>query len=178
MNELLILLKHTAYGLFIGNSLWGYAIFETLHLLGIVSLVGAITLTDLRLLGLSRVLPVSVTERYLMRWVWGGFALAVLSGASLFISDGAHFIGNRFFLAKMVVIALAGANAAFFEFRVRRGVARWDRDIDTPGAAKACALLSMCLWFVAVGAGRSIAYPELWPVAAPAAAPVAASTPR
>lgn len=177
MNELLILMKHSAYGVLVGNTLWGYAIFEMLHLFGIVSLVGAITLTDLRLLGFSRLLPVSVTERYLMLWVWGGFALAVLSGASLFISDGTNFIGNRFFLAKMVVIALAGANAAFFEFRVRRGVACWDRDIDTPRAAKACALLSMCLWFVAVGAGRSIAYPELWPSFTPAA-PVAASTPR
>lgn len=170
MNEMLILLKHSAYGLLVGNTLWGYAIFEMLHLFGIVSLVGAITLTDLRLLGLSRLLPVSVTERYLMRWVWGGFALAVFSGASLFISDGANFIGNRFFLAKMVVIALAGANAAFFEFRVRRGATHWERGVDTPMTAKACALLSMCLWFVAVAAGRSIAYPELWPSPAPAAA--------
>jgi hypothetical protein len=163
MTEFLLLLKHTAYGIMIGKSLWGYAIFEMLHLFGIVSLVGAITLTDLRLLGVSRSLPVSVTESYLLRWVWGGFALAVFSGISLFISDGNNFIGNPFFISKMFLIAAAGANAAFFEFRVRRGVAQWEQGVATPSAAKMCAALSILLWFAAIGAGRSIAYPELWP---------------
>lgn len=163
MNEILASLQQSAYGVLVGKSVWGYAVFECVHLFGIVSLVGAITLTDLRLLGVSRALPVALTSKYLLRWVWFGFALCVIGGGSLFVSDGKIFVANPFFLSKMVLIVLAGLNAAFFEFRVFKGVADWDRGVSTPIAAKICALLSLSFWFAAVAAGRLIAYSTLWP---------------
>lgn len=162
MTDLLLQLKNTDYSLWVGNSLWGYAIFEMLHLLGVALLVGSITLIDLRLLGISRALPITLTEKYLLPWVWGGFALVVFSGLSMFITDGSFLLGNPFFISKLVLIVLAGLNAAFFQMRVCRGVAQWDVTRPTPFAARACATLSICFWFLAVAGGRLIAYPELW----------------
>lgn len=162
MTELLLALKHSSYAMWVGNSLWGYAIAEMLHLMGVALLVGAITLTDLRLLGLSRALPVTLTEKYLLPWVWAGFALAVFSGISMFITDGKFLLDNAFFVSKLVLIAMAGLNAAFFQFRVCRGVARWNVLMAPPAAARLCAGLSIGLWFLAVACGRLIAYPELW----------------
>lgn len=162
MTEFLLQLKYTAYGTWVGTSLWGYAIFEIVHLVGVALLVGAITLTDLRLLGFSRVLPVSVTEKYLLPWVWAGFAIVVFSGASMFITNGSHFLENPFFLSKMVLIMLAGLNAAFFQFRVHQGVAEWDVEHASPILARLCAAMSIGFWFLTVACGRLIAYPELW----------------
>lgn len=162
MLEFLNYLKYSAYGSMVGESFWGYPIFEIIHLLGVTLLVGAITLTDLRLLGVSRRLPVSLTADYLLRWVWIGFALVVFSGLSLFSSDGANLIKNPFFLSKMVLIFLAGCNAVFFHFRIYKGVMAWQQDIPTPLGAKACAIASMVFWFAAIMAGRLIAYPSLW----------------
>jgi len=162
MTEFLLQLKYTAYASWVGTSLWGYAIFEMLHLVGVALLVGAITLTDLRLLGFSRVLPVSLTEKYLLPWVWTGFAIVVFSGVSMFITDGSYFLENPFLLAKLVLIVLAGLNAAFFQFRVHRGVAAWDVGQASPVLARLCAAMSIGFWFLAVACGRLIAYPELW----------------
>jgi hypothetical protein len=162
MTELLLQLKNSSYGLWVGNSLWGYAIFEMLHLMGVALLVGAITLVDLRLLGVARTLPVTLSEKYLLPFVWGGFALVVFSGVSMFITDGRYLLNNPFFVSKLVLIALAGLNAAFFQMRVCRGVAQWDVAAATPGAARLCAVVSIGVWFLTVACGRLIAYPELW----------------
>lgn len=162
MTELLLELKNSGYGQWVGNSLWGYAIFEMLHLMGVALLVGAITLIDLRLLGVSRALPLTLTEKYLLPWVWGGFALVVFSGLSLFITDGKYLLNNPFLISKLVLIALAGLNAAFFQLRVCRGVAQWDVGQPTPATARLCAVLSIGLWALAITCGRLIAYPELW----------------
>lgn len=162
MTAFLLQLKYSAYGSWVGTSLWGYAVFEVFHLIGVALLVGAITLTDLRLLGISRALPVRVTEKYLLPWVWAGFSIIVLSGASMFITDGKLFLENPFFVSKLVLIALAGLNAAFFQFRVHGGVAEWDAGRPSPVLARACAAMSIGLWFLAVASGRLIAYPELW----------------
>ena len=162
MTEFLLQLKYSAYGTWVGTSLWGYAIFESLHLMGVALLVGAITLTDLRLLGFSRVLPVTLTEKYLLPWVWAGFAIVVFSGVSMFITDGSIFLENPFLLSKLVLIVLAGLNAGFFQFRVHRGVAAWDTQQPSPVVARLCAALSIGFWFLAVACGRLIAYPELW----------------
>lgn len=162
MTDLLLQLKNSGYALWVGNSLWGYAIFEMLHLMGVALLVGAITLIDLRLLGVSRALPVRLTEKFLLPWVWGGFALVVFSGLSMFATDGKYLLNNPFFVSKLVLIALAGLNAGFFQLRVCRGVAQWDAGLPTPAAARLCASASIGLWFLAVACGRLIAYPELW----------------
>ena len=162
MIDILFQVKHTAYGTWVGTSLWAYPILEILHLVGIVSLVGSITLIDLRLLGFSRILPITVTEKYLLPWVWAGFTLILFSGFNLFISDAENFLKNPFFLLKMALIAMAGLNAAFFQFRLHHGVAQWNSGKPTPLLARVCACCSIILWFLAVACGRLIAYPEMY----------------
>ena len=46
---------------------WLYPAVEIVHILGFVVLVGAALMFDLRLLGVSRALPVSGLERHLLR---------------------------------------------------------------------------------------------------------------
>jgi hypothetical protein len=151
-------LKDTAFGTAVRESLWIYPTFEILHLFGIVLLVGGIAMTDLRLVGLSRRLPVTLTARHLLPWVWVGFALAVISGLSLFAGFATDYWVNTAFRIKLILIAVAGLNAGLFHFRVYRGVAAWNENTASPLAARAFAVVSIALWFSVIAAGRLIAY--------------------
>lgn len=151
-------LKDTTFGTAVRESLWIYPTFEILHLFGIVLLVGAIAMTDLRLIGMSRRLPITLTAQHLLPWVWVGFAMAVLSGLALFSGFATDYWINTAFRIKLVLILIAGLNAALFHFRVYSGVASWNENTASPLSARAFALMSIVLWFSIIAAGRLIAY--------------------
>jgi hypothetical protein len=142
------------------QSPWLYPIVETAHILGLVLLIGAAAMFDLRLLGLSPRLPVADVARHLLPWCYVGLAVTALSGAMLFAADPLALWFNPAFRAKMALIVLAGVNAAAFHAGPFRSVARWDRFAPTPGAAKAAAALSLSLWATIAALGRFIAYLE------------------
>lgn len=154
----LIWLKETAFATAVRESLWLYPIFEIVHLIGIALLVGAIAMTDMRLLGLSRELPVNRTARHLLPWVWVGFVLAVISGLALFSGFTTDYWVNTAFRIKLILIGIAGINAGLFHFRVYSGVASWNEGVPTPAVAKMFAFVSIALWFSIIAAGRLIAY--------------------
>jgi len=156
--DFFIWLKETSFGSAVRESLWIYPTFEIVHLFGIVLLVGSIAMTDLRLLGLSKQLPVTLTARHLLPWTWVGFVLVLISGVSLFSGFPTDYYVNTAFRIKLILIALAGINAALFHFRVYRHVAVWNENTPSPAAARVFAALSMFLWFATITAGRLIAY--------------------
>jgi len=151
-------LQATSFGIAVRESLWLYPFFEILHLVGIALLVGSIAMTDLRLIGLSRALPVTLTARHMLPWTWLGFALVTVSGLSLFSGFAVDYAVNTAFQVKLLLIALAGANAALFHWRVFRSVADWNQLVASPAAARLCAALSIALWLSVISAGRLIAY--------------------
>jgi hypothetical protein len=151
-------LEETALARAMRESEWLYPAVEVAHIIGIATLVGAAAMFDLRILGLSRRLPVADLARHLLPWAHRGLALQVASGLLLFLADPAELAGNPAFRAKLVLIVLAGCNAAAFHLGVFRSVSAWDRDAEPPRPAKAAALLSLALWTGVVSAGRLIAY--------------------
>jgi hypothetical protein len=151
-------LHETSFGTAVRESIWIYPTFEIVHLFGIALLVGSIAMTDLRLLGLSRQLPVSLTARHLLPWTWVGFALVATSGVTLFSGFATDYYVNTAFRIKLILIALAGINALLFHLRVYRNVASWNENTMPPIAARAFASLSILLWFGTIAAGRLIAY--------------------
>jgi len=151
-------LHDTAFATQVRESLWIYPAFEIVHLMGIALLVGSIAMADLRLLGLSRQLPVTLTAKHLLPWTWVGFVLVAVSGVSLFSGFATDYYVNNAFRIKLLLIALAGVNAAVFHLRVYRNVAAWDQQTMPPFVARAFAVLSMVLWFATIAAGRLIAY--------------------
>ena len=74
-------------------------------------------------------------------WAWLGFALALVSGTGMFISRPSHYAANPAFLAKLVLLVLAGVNLALFKKLGRM-----------PG--KLAAGVSLLLWAGVVVAGR------------------------
>lgn len=140
------------------ESLWAYPILETIHIIGLALIFGSVLAFDLRVLGLNRGLPLDLLARHLLPWVWLGFAANILTGALMFVSDAAEFQANPAFQAKLVLLMLAGANAAFFHRRVCALYHAQPIMVPLPVHAKVSAALSIVLWIAVITAGRMMAY--------------------
>lgn len=138
--------------------LWLYPIVEIVHIVGFVMLVGAVAMFDLRLLGLSRRLPVTELGRHLLPWSAAGLLLIVPAGLMMFSAHPGEFISSRVFQLKLALIFAAGINAAMFHTGVYRSVAQWDREIAAPAGAKLHAAASLALWLAVISCGRLLAY--------------------
>ncbi|HYM34960.1 MAG TPA: DUF6644 family protein, partial [Steroidobacteraceae bacterium] len=119
---------------------------------------GSIAMADLRLIGLSRQLPITLTARHLLPWTWIGFTLVVISGLSMFCGFATDYYVNTAFRIKLILIFLAGVNAALFHLRVYKNVASWNENAPSPTTARVFAIISIVLWFSVITAGRLIAY--------------------
>jgi hypothetical protein len=154
-------LGNTQFSTVMRESTWGEPIVETIHVLTLTLFLGFAVLLDLRLLGVTlKRKPVSEVLAQFNPWLFGGFAVMIVSGALLFSADPATFYNTHppFFKIKMVMLALAGLNVMIFNMGIGRKVAEWDSLPKTPLAAKAAAIVSIVLWISIVAAGRAIAY--------------------
>jgi hypothetical protein len=154
----LVWLETSALGVAMRQWLWLYPIVEILHIGGFVVLVGAAVMFDLRLLGMSRRLPVAEMARHLLPWSRTGLLLVVPTGAMMFMAHATEWAGSPVFRAKLILIAAAGLNAAAFHAGVFKSVATWNLDTAPPGRAKVAAVLSLALWTGVLSCGRLLAY--------------------
>lgn len=152
-------LEQTSVGTAVRESLWLFPVIETVHIFGIILLVGATSILDLRLMGLTfRDEPVSKLAGRFLPWAWAGFIIQVVTGGLLFSSEATKMYGNTGFQYKMVMILVAGVNAFVFHSLAYQSVGKWDKDPVAPVSARIAGLLSILLWFGIVAAGRWIAY--------------------
>ena len=70
--------------------------------------------------------------RSILPLTWGAFVLAVAAGSLLFISHASKYLENRFFIAKITLIALAGVNMAVFHLIGARNLDQWENDALPP----------------------------------------------
>jgi hypothetical protein len=154
----LVWLETSALAVAMRQWAWLYPIVEILHILGFVVLVGAAFMFDLRLLGLSRPLPVSGLARHLLRWARASVLVIVPSGLMMFAAHATEFLDNPAFRLKLILLAAAGLNAAIFHRVPFRSVHDWDTEALVPTAARMAAVLSLLLWTGVISCGRLIAY--------------------
>ena len=152
-------LEQTGLGTSVRDSTWLFPIIETVHIVGIVLLVGSTSVLDLRLMGLTyREQPVSKLAWRFLPWAWVGFLVQVITGGLLFSSEATKMITNLGFQIKMLLIVVAGLNALVFHLIAYQSVGKWENDRVAPLSARAAGLISILLWFGIVAAGRWIAY--------------------
>ncbi|HTR48814.1 MAG TPA: DUF6644 family protein [Verrucomicrobiae bacterium] len=152
-------LQHTSVGVAVAESDWLFPAIETIHIWGIILLVGTTGVLDLRLLGLIlKNQRVSDLHKRLVHWTWTGFAVMFTTGALMFASEAAKMYSNGAFRFKMLLIVVAGLNALVFEVFTFRGVDAWDAAPRTPFMAKFAGCCSLVVWVGVIAAGRWIAY--------------------
>ena len=143
-------------------SFFGYPFFLTVHTLGLSVIVGVSTVVGVRLLGVASPIPVAPLAR-LFPIMWLGFAINTISGAGLWAADAVNksVPGDArqapVFLTKMLFVLLAVACVWALQKRFREpSVAEGGELRD----GKVLAAAMLIFWFLAMIAGRLIAYSE------------------
>ena len=136
-----------------------FPLIESVHVLSICLVVGSILVVDLRLLGLASTnQPVSRVTRAILPLTWSAFVIAVASGGMMFISNATKYLGNGYFVAKLLLIGAAGVNMAIFHAVSARDLPRWDSGSAPPLRARLAGGFSILLWIAVVACGRWIGF--------------------
>jgi hypothetical protein len=140
---------------FLGSpSVWAYPTVLTLHTVGMAILVGASFVINLRVLQVAGAVPLHRLQP-LYRFVWIGFAINLLSGVVLFITEAADRILDPVFFVKMASIAAALLLSVVLK---RRAIDRQDAPQVATVQSRSLAAASLGLWTIAIVAGRLMAY--------------------
>ncbi len=157
--EILQQLHDSELGTALRESLYMFPLVEGIHLVGLVLSVGLILVTDLRLVGLFlRNVPVADVLKQLRPWVLSGFAVTFITGVLLIWAEGPRIWEIPVFPLKIVLIALAGLNAGWFELKYGKTVSIWGNAPAFPKGAKIAGWVSLLSWSAVVICGRLIPY--------------------
>ena len=160
MRDALFWLEQSALGEFMRtSSLWTYPAVNLLHIFGIAGLFGAVTIIDLRLLGVWRRIPLAAISDAAVPVSTGGFCLAATTGVALLATNSTEYIGNPFLLIKFGAIVAGLMNVALLN-RSPAWKARHLRELEPIERRRLAVFggISLATWTTAVAAGRLIAY--------------------
>src|SRR4051812_6672783 len=136
------------------NSIWAYPTVLTLHTFGMMVLVGAALMIDLRLLGFGRGIPLQSMDP-LFRIVWVAFALNAVTGTMLFIADADKRGPELIFWTKLTFVAVGLITAV----RLRRANFNGPTASEViSSSTRRLAMASLLAWCAAITAGRLLAY--------------------
>ena len=136
------------------TSIWAQPTVMTLHTMGMGVLVGASWVLDMRLLGISRNIPLSA-----FRWVFRAVAISlivnVVTGVLLFMARAALW-GTAFpFFIKILLVVASAATV----LPLRSYVLSCDPEQrDVSSKARLLAIASILAWAAAITSGRLLAY--------------------
>ena len=147
--------EQTAIGEAIRSSQWLFPVIESVHLLGLVVIAGAVLVVDMRLLGLGlRQQPVAQLARDARPWLIGSLIVMLTTGILLFLAEATKCYYSPAFAVKMISLLLS----ITFTFTVRRKVALADEGRVGPFWGRLVAVVSVALWSgVGIG-GRWIGF--------------------
>jgi len=143
----------------IRNSLYIFPFLEAVHVIGLGLVFGTIMIVDLRILGV-----VGAQRSYtrvsadVLKWTWGAFGLAVLTGVFMFITNPLVYVANTFFRIKFALIFLAGLNMLVFQLTLAKTGDQWGEQPKAPTRARIAATLSLLLWLGVIFMGRSVGF--------------------
>ena len=151
-------LEYTSLSIWVAESIWGYPIMLSLHIIGLAVVVGIFTVYNFRLLGLFNSLEFEPFLDF-FRLAWLGLLVNFVSGFTLFSSQATFYVTNIPFLVKIFSI-IAGSLLAFkIQLRLQSNLNAWDERTAQPNKKDhSFALISMALWTSAIFGGRLIAY--------------------
>ncbi len=143
-------LHHWAPVVWLRASPYAYPTLETLHIVGIALVFGTLWVVELAILGWLRGIDARQVARRVLPWTLTGFLLAATTGLTMFTTNVGDLIANPAFVLKMVLLFVAGTNAAVLH-------ARGAIDV-TSRTTRLQVGLSILVWLAVIACGRWIAY--------------------
>ena len=136
------------------QSLWLFPVIQSLHLLGLAVLGGAVLIVDLRMAGLGlREHGISTIARDARPWFVLALIVTLLTGVALFASEAIKCYYNTSFWVKITTLPLA----IVLTMGIRDRLALRAHGDVTP-TTRFVGLISITLWVVVAAAGRWIGF--------------------
>lgn len=139
----------------ISTSTWAFAVIESIHLLALSVIGGAVLIVDLKLLGYGiRTQTLAEVARDAQKWFLGSWTVMIVTGLLLFWSEPQKLYYSTPFAVKMICLLLG----TIFALTVRRRVVFAGEGRVSPLVLKLVAIVSLGLWFGVGAGGRWIGF--------------------
>jgi hypothetical protein len=135
------------------SSFFAYPVVNALHIAAIGALLTSVLLMDLSVLGAIHSLPHEKFVALLRRVALAAFAIAALTGLTMFSIQATDYVRNPVFLLKLGLIVLAALN--FVAFTV---LETQKRSGEASAGLRVLAVASILLWSGVLLAGRFIGF--------------------
>ena len=137
---------------------WLWPVLEIIHFFGLTLLMGGLIIVDLRMIGFFPTINLQGVKK-LLPFVIFGFLLNLITGILFVYGDPSRYAINIGFQIKLILILLAGCNAAIYHFRVEGyALELVSSSIRPPLTTKLVGLTSLSLWTGVLLLGRLIPY--------------------
>ena len=137
---------------------WLWPVLEIIHFFGLTLLMGGLIIVDLRMIGFFPTINLQGVKK-LLPFVIFGFLLNLITGILFVYGDPSRYAINIGFQIKLILILLAGCNAAIYHFRVESYVLDLGSSSRRPPLTiKLVGLTSLGLWTAVLLLGRLIPY--------------------
>ena len=137
---------------------WLWPVLEIIHFFGLTLLLGGLIIVDLRMIGFFPTINLQGVKK-LLPFVIFGFLLNLITGIFFIYGDPSRYAINIGFQIKLILILLAGCNAAIYHFRVESYVLDLGSSSRRPPLTiKLVGLTSLGLWTAVLLLGRLIPY--------------------
>jgi hypothetical protein len=145
----------TWLGTAIRETTWAFAVIESVHLLALALMGGAVLVVDMRLIGLGlRHHRVRDLARDAQPWLNRSLVVMLLTGAGLFLSEPTKCYYSIPFWFKMWSLLFA----IIFSYTVRRKVVSAEEGRFSPLTSTLVGVISLALWFGVGAGGRWIGF--------------------
>ena len=142
----------------IQTTYWLWPVLEIIHFFGLTLLMGGLIIVDLRMIGFFPTINLQGVKK-LLPFVIFGFLLNLITGILFVYGDPSRYAINIGFQIKLILILLAGCNAAIYHFKVEGyALELVSSSIKPPLTIKLVGLTSLSLWTGVLLLGRLIPY--------------------
>jgi len=137
----------------ISGSIVAFPIIETIHILAMAVMFGAMLALNIKLLGLGfKNQPISLLSKTLLKFLNGGLLVMLISGYMMFASEANKDFSNDGFKFKMGALAIA---LLFQIFWYRNLVKKDNQGVAVRGLSAAFCFF---IWFCVGAGGRAIGF--------------------
>lgn len=136
---------------------WLWPILEIFHFFGLTLLMGGLIIVDLRMIGFLSYIGLEEVKKLLPLVIFG-FLVNLITGVLFLFGDPSRYSINIGFQIKMILVLLAGCNAAIYHLKVEPLFSNLNLTDRLPLAIKITGFTSLTLWTGVLLLGRLIPY--------------------
>jgi len=136
---------------------WLWPILEIFHFFGLTLLMGGLIIVDLRMIGFFSYIGLEEVKKLLPLVIFG-FLVNLITGVLFLFGDPSRYSINIGFQIKMILVLLAGCNAAIYHLKVEPLFSNLNLTDRLPLAIKITGFTSLTLWTGVLLLGRLIPY--------------------